>query len=400
MLDIPPELLLVISAYLDNHNLRALALTSRFLCHLLLPGYLRRRGLTLKDTRTGGKCIELYSLNGCASLGLWSIVPIFHPPEDMYCSIPYDAQEAQSAIGFITRFLLDPSNTSHLRNFHFSLSSNPLPIMSGLNKIQDILCLLPLTRLYISGFDSASHLPPSIPLRGGISSGSRTLTSLVISSDLAFAPGFVRTTLGILKQSPIKSLAIYMVSLSPSQWSTLLGRLNMPLLEDIEVEGDISWPALLRFLIKHRGLRIVRIRGTVPLDRTQPSRSQSQHFLPNLRTLHAPLAVCWDIIRRASSPSGLWELHVELSRLHFHDPLFLQLLEALRRFQKLDHLGLQLMPSSLSAIPQASPGNWDGYPACELRQVCTLSFRSQGLLSPGDIVCPYILSLALLALLT
>lgn len=297
MLDIPPELLLIISAHLDNHNLRSLALTSRFLCHLLLPGYLRGRGLTLKDTCTGGKCIELNSLSGCASLGFWSIVPIFHPPEDMYCSIPYDAQEARSAIGFITHFLLDPLNTSHLRNFHFSFSSNPLPIMNELKKIQDLFCLLPLTQLSISGFGLATYLPPSIPLRSGMSCGSRTLTSLVISSDLAFASGFVRTTLGTLKQSPIKSLSIYMVSLSPSQWSTLLGRLNMPLLEDINIEGDIPRLAFLRFLIKHRGLRIVCIRGAVPLDRAQPSRSQSQHILPNLRTLHAPLAICCDIIR-------------------------------------------------------------------------------------------------------
>jgi hypothetical protein len=187
-----------------------------------------------------------------------------------------------------------------------------------------------------------------------------------------------------------------MVSLSPSQWSTLLGQLDMPLLEVIQVEGDIPRPALLRFLMKHRDLRIVRIRGSVPSDRSQPSRSQIQHFLPNLRTLHAPLAVCCDIIRRASSPSSLWELNVELSRLHPYDPLFHQLLEALRHFQNLDRLGLLLVPSPLDDIPHARPGDWDGHPACELRQVRSLSFRNRGLLSPGDIVSPHMLSFAFL----
>lgn len=390
MLDIPPELLLIISAYMDHHDLRALGLTSRDLCRLLLPEYLRGRGLTLKDTFTGGKCVELYSFSGCAALGLWSIVPMFHPPEEIYCSIPYDAQEARRAIRFITHFLLDPSKTSHLRNFHLSLSSsNLLPIKSELIKIQDLFCVLPLTRLCISGFDSATYIPPSIPLRGGTSCGSRTLTSLSISSDHAFAPGFVKTTLGILKHSPIKSLEIFMVSLSPSQWSALLGQLDMPFLEAIQVEGDIPRPSLLRFLMKHRGLRTVRIRGSVPSDRIQPSRSQIHHFLPNLRTLHAPLAVCCDIIMRASSPSSLWELHVELSRLHPPDPLFHQLLEALRHFQNLDRLGLLLVPSPLDDIPHESPGDWDGHPACELKQVRTLSFRNRGLLSPGDIVSSY-----------
>ncbi|KAI9439158.1 hypothetical protein H4582DRAFT_2075813 [Lactarius indigo] len=388
MLDIPAELLLGISSHMDHHDFRALAVTSRLLCDLLLPEYLRRRGLKLKDTCTGGTCMELHDLSGYASLGLWSIAPTFRPPKKMYCSIPYDAQEARSAIGFATCFLLNPSNTSNLRNFHFSLwESDPLPIMSELIKLQDLYCVLPLTLLCISGHSSAAYLPSSITLRSGTSIGSHTLTSLFISSDLAFAPGLVRTTMGILNQSPIRRLAIYMVSLNRSQWSTLLGQLNMTLLEDIEVEGDIPRAALIRFLIKHRGLRVIRIRGNVPSDHIQPSRPLSLHFLPNLRTLHAPLTICCDIIRRASDPSNLYELHAEVSWLHLHDPLFLQLVETLRHFRKLDHFGLRLVPSS-PTIPQASLGdyNWDGHPACELRQVRRLSFHwDRDLLSPGDI---------------
>ncbi|KAH9008745.1 hypothetical protein EDB85DRAFT_1903873 [Lactarius pseudohatsudake] len=248
--------------------------------------------------------------------------------------------------------------------------------MSELIKLQDLYCVLPLTQLCISGYGSAAYLPPSITLRSGTSCGSHTLTSLSISSDLAFAPGLVRTTMGILNQSPIRRLVIYMVSLNRSQWSTLLGQLNMTLLEDIEVEGDIPRPALIRFLIKHRGLRVIRIRGNVPSDRTQPSRPPSQHFLPNLRTLHAPLTVCCDIIRRVSDPSNLYELQAEL-------------VETLRHFRKLGNLGLRLVPSS--TVPQASPGdyNWDGHPICELRQVHRLSFhRNRG----QDMMCAYIRS--------
>ena len=402
MLDIPAELLLVISAHMDHHDLRGLAVTSRFLRDLLLPEYLRRRGLKLKDTCTGGTSVELRDLSGYASLGLWSIVPAFRPPEQMYCSIPDDAQEARSAIGFVTRFLLDPSNTSNLRKFHFSLwDHDPLPIMSELIKLQGLYCVLPLTQLCISGYGSAAYLPPSITLRSGTSCGSHTLTSLYISSDLPFAPGLVRTMMGILEQSPIKRLSIYMVSLNCSQWSTLLGQLNMALLEDIKVEGDIPQPALIRFLIKHRGLRVIRVKSNVPSYRTRPSRPQSRHFLPNLRTLHAPLVICCDIIRRASNPSNLYELCAEVSQLHPHDPLFLQLVKTLRDFRKLDHLGLRLVPSS-PTIPQAIPGDysWDGHPPCELRQVHRLSFhRSQGLLSLGDIVCLHLLSFVFLALL-
>ncbi|KAI9451275.1 hypothetical protein BJY52DRAFT_1226750 [Lactarius psammicola] len=375
MLDILAKLLLVISAHMDHHDLQGLAVTSRFLRDLLLPEYLRRRGLKLKDTCTGGTSVELRDLSGYASLGLWSIVPAFRPPKQMYCSIPDDAQEARSAIGFITRFLLDPSNTSNLRKFHFSLwDHNPLPIMSELIKLQGLYCVLPLTQLCISGYGSAAYLPPSITLRSGTSCGSHMLTSLYISSDLPFAPGLVRTMMGILKQSPIKRLSIYMVSLNCSQWSTLLGQLNMALLEDIEVEGDIPQPALIRFLIKHRGLRVIRVKSNVPSYHTRPSRPQSRHFLPNLRTLHAPLVICCDIIRRASNPSNLYELCAEL-------------VKTLRDFRKLDHLGLRLVPSS-PTIPQAIPGDysWDGHPPCELRQVHRLSFhRSQGLLSLGDI---------------
>src|ERR1700761_362745 len=390
MLDIPPELLLIISAYMDHHDLRAFALTSKFLCHLLLPEYLRGRGLTLKDTGTGGKCVELHGLSGCASLGLWSILPTFHPPEEMYFSVPYVAQEARSSIGFVTCFLLKSSNTSHLRDFHYSiLGFELLPIMPELIKLHELFCVLPLTRLHISGYGTASYLPPSIPLWSGMTCSSRMLASLVISSDHAFAPGLVRTTLSILKQSPIKSLAIFMVSLKPSQWSTLLGQLDMSLLEDIEIEGDIPQPAIIRFLMKHSRLKTVRIAGIVSSSRTQPSRSQNQQFPPTLRSLRAPLAICCDIIRRASDPSRLRDLYLESSQLRPHDPSFHDLLKGLRRFPNLDHLGLRLVRKSQSAQPQASPGNWDGHPASELKQVRTLTFSSQGLLSLGDIVCSF-----------
>jgi hypothetical protein len=393
MLDIPPELLLIVSEYMDHHDLRAFALTSKFLCHMLLPKYLRGRGLTLKDTGTGGKCVELCSLSGCASLGLWSVLPTFHPPEGMFFSVPYVAEEARSSIGFVTRFLLNSSNASHLRNFHYIfLGPKLLPIMPELVKFHESFCALPLTRLHISGVSMASHLSPSLPLRRGIICTSRTLASLVISSDHAFAPGLMRTTLGLLKESPIKSLMIFMVSLKPSQWSTLLGQLNMSLLENIDVEGDIPRPALLRFFMKHSALKVVRIASIASSSRTQPSRSQNQHFLPNLRSLHAPLAICCDIISRASDPSRLRDLHVESSRLHPRDPSFCDLLEGLRYFPKLNHFGLRLVPSSQSAAPQASPGNWVGHPASELEQVRTLTFLSQGLLSFGDIVGPPLFS--------
>ncbi len=143
--------------------------------------------------------------------------------------------------------------------------------MSELIKLQGLYCVLPLMQLYISGYGSAAYLPPSITLQSGMSCGSHMLMSLYISSDLPFAPSLVRTTMGILKHSPIKHLSIYMVSLNCSQWSTLLGQLNMTLLKDIKVEGDIPWPALICFLIKHRGLRVIRVKSNMLSDCTQPS---------------------------------------------------------------------------------------------------------------------------------
>ena len=191
MLDIPTELLFILLAYMDHHDPRVFALTSKFLCHMLLPQYLRRHGLTLKDTDTGGKCVELYGLSRCASLGIWSILPTFHPPKEMYFLVPYVAQEAQSSIGFVTRFLLKSSNTSHLWNFHYSLlGPELLPIMPELIKIHELFCVLPLTRFHISGFGMVSYLPPSIPL-SGMTCSSHMLASLVISSNHAFAPGLV-----------------------------------------------------------------------------------------------------------------------------------------------------------------------------------------------------------------
>ena len=99
---------------MDDQNLRALATTSQSICRLLLPEYLRRRDLVLKDTCAGGLTVQLLGLSGYASLGLWSVSPIFRPPEEMYCSIPCSVQEAQAAMEFLMYFLLQPSNTRNL----------------------------------------------------------------------------------------------------------------------------------------------------------------------------------------------------------------------------------------------------------------------------------------------
>jgi len=388
---------MMISTHMNHRDLRSLAVTSQSICRLLLPEYLRRRHLVLRDTCAGGLRAQLLGLSGYASLGLWSVASIFHPPEEMYCSIPRSVQEAQTAIEFLMHFLLQPSNTCNLRDFYFSLrGTNSLRLASEFVKMRRLFNVLPLTRLTFSGYDSADCLPPSITLRSGTSCSSHTLTSLVISSDYAFAPGLVQTTMGILRHSPIKDLMIYMVSLNPPQWSTLLGELNMAFLEDVDLEGDIPRPALIRFLIKNKGLRNVIIRGNVRSDRLQPSRSRSQPILPNLLTLRAPLEVCCAIIEQVSHASRLYELQIEVSRLHpHHEPSFLRLVEKLQHFRKLDHLGFHLPPSSPSAIPQTvtNPNDydWNGHPAHVLKQVRTLSFsQRRGQLSHGDIVCRHL----------
>jgi len=98
MLDIPTELFVMISTHLDYQDVRALMVTSRFICRSLLPEYLRHCGLVLNDTYGGGLGVELRNLSGYASLGLWSAVDILHSPEEMYCLIPCDTQEARSAM--------------------------------------------------------------------------------------------------------------------------------------------------------------------------------------------------------------------------------------------------------------------------------------------------------------
>ncbi|KAI0245494.1 hypothetical protein BJV78DRAFT_1158577 [Lactifluus subvellereus] len=117
--------------------------------------------------------------------------------------------------------------------------------------------------------------------------------------------------MGILRHSPIRGLEIYMVSLNQTQWLTLLGGLNMVFLEDIELEGNIPRPALTRFLIKHKGLKNIHIRGNMHSGCVQPSQLQSQPVLPNLLTLHAPLAVCCDIVDQVANSSSLYELQIE-----------------------------------------------------------------------------------------
>lgn len=134
---IPAELLIMISTHMDYHDLRALVVTSRSICHLLLPEYLRRRGLVLKDASPGGSSVELHDLAGYASLGFRSAVHVFQPPKEMYCSIPCGAQEAQSAMSFLICFLLEPLNTYKLRDFHLSLhGSDPLLLMPEFIKMQ------------------------------------------------------------------------------------------------------------------------------------------------------------------------------------------------------------------------------------------------------------------------
>ncbi|KAI9429790.1 hypothetical protein F5148DRAFT_1296457 [Russula earlei] len=238
---------------------------------------------------------------------------------------------------FLTHFLIEPSNTHNLRDFHLLLHGSDLLLLaSGFIKMHQLFNTLPLTRLHFAGFGSVDCLPSSIALQSGACS-SHTINLLDISSDYAFAPGIAETTMGILKHSPIKSLFLCIVSLKPSHWTTLLGELNMTSLEKLVLEGDIPGPALIRFLTKHKGLKSIRIQCNVPLDRIRPSR---QPFLPNLLTLCAPLGIHCDIGERLGNSTSLYNLEVEMSQFQPHDPTFLRLLQIVSHFQNLDHLGL------------------------------------------------------------
>ena len=150
----------------------------------------------------------------------------------------------------------------------------------------------------------------------------------------------------------------------------------MACLEDIELEGDIPQLALICFLSKHGGLKNVRIMCNAPLDHTKPSWSWCRPFLPNLLTLYAPLEVCCGIAEQICDLSSLYKLEVEMSQLRPHDPTFLCLLETLQHFWKLDHLGLQLVQSLPSAMPESNLNvhDWDEYPAYKLKQIRVLSF--------------------------
>ncbi|SRR5258708_11802050 len=165
MLDMPAELLLILCTYMDHRDLRALAMTSHSLCGLLLPEYLRCCGLVLKDTFARGAYVALHHLGRYTSLGLWSVVCNFYPPEDVYCPIPHDVQEARSAMRLLICFLQQPSNTCNLRSFHIFLpGSDPYLLMHGLCQIECLLHILLLRELCISGFCSADYLSPPASL--------------------------------------------------------------------------------------------------------------------------------------------------------------------------------------------------------------------------------------------
>ena len=88
MLDIPAELLLMISTHMDCHDPWALVVTSQSIGYLLLPEYLHCYSLVLKDACAGGLSVELCDLARYVSLGFWSAIHIFQLPEKMYCLIP------------------------------------------------------------------------------------------------------------------------------------------------------------------------------------------------------------------------------------------------------------------------------------------------------------------------
>ena len=162
----PPELLLLLCTYMDHQDLQALAMTSHSLCDLLLPEYLRCRGLVLKDTFAGGAYVALHNLGGYVSLGLWSVVRNFCPPEDLYCSIPHDVREARSAMRLLICFLQEPSNTCSLQSFHIFLPGlDPYLLMHELCQIECLLYILPLRELCILGFYSANYFPLPPPYK-------------------------------------------------------------------------------------------------------------------------------------------------------------------------------------------------------------------------------------------
>ncbi len=244
-------------------------------------------------------------------------------------------------------------------------------------------------------------LSPSTTLQSGWFVIFHILISFTIFSNHIFASRLVQFIIGILKYFSIKSLTIYIVLLNLCQWSTLLSVPTIMSQEELEIEENIFWLALLYFLLRHKELKIIYIQGNIKSDYTLTCQSYHQHFLPNLLTLCAPLAICYNIVKRISDRLNIFDLEVDINQLCPINLLQICLMENLWCFQKLKYFGPQFGPSLLFVMPQKSltNHNWAKYLAYRLKQVWMLSFmQSQGQLLSGNIVYYYYLLLIVLSL--
>ncbi|KAJ7936981.1 hypothetical protein B0H13DRAFT_1946322 [Mycena leptocephala] len=310
LLDLPNELLLVISEYLDDDGLLNLAAICKRINLLLIPGIFTRFGFELPSPFHGALPSVTFTGENLDLLRAIGIAYFVNSVESIDCAFfaynryisPKETFRACYALntlairlahlghvrfnpyvsGHTTHELFgwtgdcaitvysgpkedyaaDPRPFSHI--FRRRVPGNAAPSQSGATLFQRVRrALASVFRLSRRSYDLPAHTTESIerPSRLKLPFISQSaLTTLNIHSSFLFHANFYKWTLHTLNTSPLTTLALDNIDLSHYDWTLTLPALTLPALTTLEIgQCAITVLDLDLFLARHPTIRTLEL---------------------------------------------------------------------------------------------------------------------------------------------
>ncbi|KZT09414.1 uncharacterized protein LAESUDRAFT_756386 [Laetiporus sulphureus 93-53] len=279
ILDLPNELLINIVDLLPTEDLFSIIILSRRLHCLAITLLLSR--YDLHSPEKGGS-LYISKHKAILALNLWRRSLVFECPRLLSIHLQVDDTKA---CRLLSRFFTSLQGVNGIHSIEVRLDEIPDPAFVD---VLDALCVTNVVSLTIdhrSNNICKTVMPSKIKRRPTLLPNLRAFQP---HAALLFNMPYARWTLETINCSKISELSLVTPGLISPSWNNVLGRLNVPSLHILRVEGELSQAVLNRFLFRHRELQELHI-GYHSDCHTVTQLQCPPPELPCLHTLSAPI---------------------------------------------------------------------------------------------------------------
>ncbi|KAI6011346.1 hypothetical protein EDC04DRAFT_2959178 [Pisolithus marmoratus] len=291
---LPNELLFDIVDLLDTDSLRRLSQVCKLLQDVSGRRYLAAVGFKLPIAGW----LDVNEA-GCVALPVWRHVA-FRAVDVMWFTSSRTLSRHQ--LGAMCAFFDSLQDTQVVRKVYFHLYHDPSCIPPAFSSLLASIRNSGCTELHASTHN-VSGGPVHIPRKPNLFPSSRSsLTSLDIDSPIFFFPHSILFTLSVLQTARLTSLRLVNTGLSPVQWASLLRKINLPCLTELEVDRACPIRSLTACLIAHQTISKLTI-SHYGVPTTSAEYNTHRPILHSLQELVGPATAILSLLKLVTLPN-------------------------------------------------------------------------------------------------